>query len=165
MSDKMSFDNALDEWSTLVRPRVRPAIKTHLFFYDETRPSLFEYRDLEDQLRRASLQEVAAMPVNTFGAIGDDIPMLKPEAFLWLLPVLLQFGSRSAEPIYASSVIDRFLQEIAPMSVWPQIQRELSRRTVDCMHEYAKQCCRLGWEGTTERRVQERLNACEEVFH
>lgn len=156
--------HALDDWSKVVGPYVECSLKDHLFYFDPEAPWLFEFDEFEAQLRPLSLQEIAELSIDPFAPIGDGIPMLKPEAFLWLLPVLLRFATCSEEPIYSCGVINHLLQDVMPMPIWRQIKQEVSRETLDCMHEYAKHCCRLGWEGTTERRVQKRLAACAEAF-
>src|SRR4051794_25774611 len=110
MSREISADpdwqNVLREWTDVLQPVSLAVIENGLFYQDD------ETKELESTLR-VSLREIDALPIQFFGAIGDLIALLKPEAALWLLPILLRFGSVSEDSIYARSVVNKLRQDIA----------------------------------------------------
>ena len=109
-----------------------------------------------------TLQEIDTWPLESFGSTGDRICVLRPEASLWLLPILLRFASVSEEPVYATSIIDALRQKISKLASWPEIKRMISPGTRDRLNELARVCCDLGWHD--KKRAKRRMAECKEVF-
>ena len=161
MLPDVTWQNVLEDWAHVVHPFVQAVIDNGMFPRDD--PWCFEYRGLDNRLQQASLQEIDAfLPDLPFGSTGSGISVLKPEASLWLLPVLLRFGSVSEDSTYATSVVDVLRQKICRLETWPEIKSRLSDSTRTSICEIALECCKLGWQD--ERRVAKRGAECRIIL-
>ncbi len=149
MLTSSEWEHLLKEWDQVVRPVVRGVIAHNW-------P---EYEALNHKLRTATLQEIDRLPTDTFGAIGDAIPALEPEACLWLIPVLLRFGSASHEPVYARSAVEGICRRACRLSAWPAAKGDISTGIRQHLYGLAIQCCELGWTDT--RRIIKRSEECK----
>ena len=155
-----NLDRVLAEWTCVTSALFQDGREGVLFF-GENGPH-FEDQELRDVLRLATLKDVSRLPINTFGAIGDTIPMLTDKAFIWLLPILLLFGSLSEEPVYAMSVVNGLRQRLPESDDWIAIKRKVSSQTFEWMYSLSSKCCFLGWQD--EKRIRKRLNSCREIL-
>lgn len=159
MSPDTAWQRALEDWAHVVHPFVQAVIDNGMFARDD--PWCFEYRGLDNTLQRANLPEIDALPDLPFGPIGDGVSVLKAEACLWLLPVLVRFASVSEETIYAASVIDALRNKVCLLPAWPQIKRRLSNSTRTLVCEIAVECCKLGWQ---DERAAKRSAECRDIL-
>lgn len=149
----VGLDTVLSEWSRIVPAPPRRHVNELLYE---------EFPELAEHLRAASLSEISELPVMAFGAIGDAILWLTSEEFLWLLPILLDFGRRSDEPVYARSVVDRLRETVPRVDAWPAIRDRLSAGVIQSMCLMSEKCCYLGWDD--ERRRRKRVESCASIF-
>jgi hypothetical protein len=156
----LSWQCVLENWASAAQRFAIVVADNGVLNCDD--PWCDDYRGLNEKMRHATLQEIDAFPFDSFGAIGDVICVLKPEASVWLLPILLRFGSVSQEPIYARSVIDALRQEISKIAKWSDTKRMISPNTRDRLYELARACCELGWQD--EKRALKRAMECKEIL-
>jgi hypothetical protein len=161
MPADFTWHKVLEDWANAVQPFAQIVVENGVFARDGY--SRFEYPELNDKLQRATLQEIDASPIDSFGVIGDAICVMETEAAAWLLPILLRFGSVSQEDIYARSVINVLRQRISKLATWPDIKRIILPVTRDRLYALALLCCELGWQHD-EKRVIKRTAECKDIF-
>jgi hypothetical protein len=153
------WKSVLREWTSAAMPLIEGAISDGFFLND---PWSDEYHDLNEKFMGASPQEIDAWKNNPFGPIGDVIPVLKPAAALWLMPIMLKRGATTDESILAMAAVNALRQRVSKMPSWTAIIRTLSPETRHCLSQLALSCCRHGWHD--EKRVAKRKDECRRIF-
>ena len=161
MPADFTWHNVLEDWANAVQPFAQIVVEHGVFPRNDY--SYCEYPELNDILKRATLQEIDALPIDSFGVIGDVICALETEAAAWLLPILLRFGSVSQDSIYERQVINVLRQRISKLATWPEIKRIILPVTRDRLYALALLCCELGWH-YDEKRVIKRSAECKDIF-